>query len=91
MRFSSSRLSSKSQITFPSWVKESLGVKANMDIVWIEISPGEISVLAKDSSKKNMADKLCGILKGKGADHIDAVGSLLRDREEDLKLEEKDY
>lgn len=91
MRSTSSHLSSKSQLTMPSWVKKSLGVKANMSIVWMELIPGEVSVFAKDVSKKSSAEKLCGIMKGKGADHIDAVESLLKDKKEDLILEERGF
>jgi hypothetical protein len=91
MRTTSSHLSSKSQLTMPSWVKNSLGVKANMSIIWMELNPGEISIFAKDESKKSTAEKLFGIMKSKSVHSLDVVGSFLRDKKEDLMLEERGF
>jgi fatty acid-binding protein DegV len=91
MRSTSSHLSSKSQVTMPSWVKKSLGVKANVSIIWMELNPGEVSIFAKDNSKKSTAEKLCGIMKAKAGNRLDAVESFLRDKKEDLMLEERGF
>ena len=91
MQISSAKLTSKSQITVPSWVRKSLKIQPKMEVVWIELRPGEISVVAKDSDGGNPVEKLCGILKGKGADDIDLVQSLLDDRKKDIELEERGF
>lgn len=91
MKISTAHLTLKGQVTVPAWVRKTLGVEPNMDIVWMEFKPGEISVVAKDQDDRNPVEKLCGILKGKGADDIDIVQSLLDDRKKDLELEERGF
>jgi hypothetical protein len=61
-----------------------------MDIVAVELRPGDVSLVARPAGK-NPVDMLCGIMKGKGADDIDMVQSLLDDRKEDLELEERGF
>ncbi len=89
MKITTGKLTSKGQVTMPAWVREKLNVKPNMEIAWIEFKPGEISVVAKKPLGKNPFDALCGILKGKGADHISLVDSLLEDRKKDIELEDR--
>lgn len=91
MRISTAHLTSKGQVTVPAWVRKTLGVEPNMDIVWMEFKPGEISVLGKVTNSKDSIEKLCGILKGKGMDDIDLVQSLLEDRKKDRELEDRPY
>ena len=89
MKITTAHLTSKGQVTVPAWVREKLGVKPNMEIAWVEFKPGEITIVAKKPLGKNPIDALCGILKGKGADHISLVDSLIEDGKKDLELEDK--
>lgn len=91
MRITTAHLTSKGQVTVPAWVRKTLGVKPNMDIIWMEFKPGEISVMAKNTDNEDPVAKLYGMLQGKGADHIDIVQSLLDDRKKDLELEERGF
>lgn len=91
MRITSAHLTSKGQVTVPSWVRKTLGIQPSMDIVWIELKPGEISVVGKKATGKNPVEELYGMLQGKGADDIDLVQELLDDRKKDLELEERGF
>lgn len=89
MRTASTSLTSKNQVTVPAWVRKALNIKAKMEIVWMELEPGEICIISKNNSKKNPVENLCGILKGKGIDNIDLTQSLLEDRKKDRILAER--
>ncbi|GEM_PF-2107012 len=91
MKISLGQLTSKSQVTVPAWVRKKLGIETKTKIVWLELKPGEISVIAKKALGKNAIDQLCGVLKGKGIDQINLVDNLLVDRKKDLELEEKGF
>ena len=90
MRAAILHLTSKGQTTIPSWMRKAMAVEPNMDIVAIELNPGEFSLVPRPAVK-NPVDALRGMLKGKGADHIDIVKSLRKDREEDIRLSERGF
>jgi len=66
MHATSTSLTSKNQVTVPAWVRKVLKLKSKMEIVWMELIPGEICVLSKNiGPHENPIENLCGILQGK--------------------------
>lgn len=55
----------------------------------MKIHSSKLSSKGQVTTSKNPVKNLCGILKGKGADNVDLVQSLLDDRKKDLKLEKR--
>jgi bifunctional DNA-binding transcriptional regulator/antitoxin component of YhaV-PrlF toxin-antitoxin module len=88
MKIPISSLSEKCQTTLPSEIRDMFGIKANEQILWIQVTPGLISLASVKKYKKGSWTKsICG----KYANKVDAVKSLLDDRKEDLILEERGY
>ena len=88
MNIPKSSLSEKCQTTLPSEIRDMFGIKAKEQILWIPVSPGLISLASVKIYKKGTWTKsICG----KYSNRTDAVQSLLNDRKEDLKLEERGY
>jgi bifunctional DNA-binding transcriptional regulator/antitoxin component of YhaV-PrlF toxin-antitoxin module len=87
MAVTTSKLSSKFQVTVPSWVRKQLGAKVNSEIVWIQTKPGEVVVLARDEGKDPLLE-LCGKYQD---DSWDSVEEIRKSRNEDLILEQRKY
>ena len=85
-----SRLSSKKQITVPAEVCKKLNLKPKTTILFLEFRPGEFQIVPGPSSAagKSWAKSLAGKYRD---DSVDGVQSLLDDRKEDLRLEERGY
>ena len=72
----------------PSQIREMFGIKAKEQFLWIQVSPGLISLVSLKKHKKGTWTKsICG----KYSNKTDAVQSLLNDRKEDINLEERGY
>lgn len=85
MNISTSKLSSKFQVTVPSWVRESLGGQEHSELVWMEVKPGEIVVMVKKHTKNSLMD-----LHGKFEDNSwDSLKEIRNDRDNDLILEQR--
>jgi len=87
MGISTSVMSSKFQITVPAWVRKSLDLGAHDEIVWMEMKPGEISVVSK--SKKSGLLNLCGVLKGNGFEERQIVDEFIEEKKQEIELENK--
>jgi len=87
MPTSTSKLSSKFQVTVPAWVRKQLGAKENSEIVWIQTKPKEIVIVAQDEGQDSLS-KLCGMFQD---DSWDSVEEVRKSRNEDLLLEQRKY
>lgn len=85
---SKTRVSSKYQTVIPSWVRKSLNIDANTEIVWISFKPGQITVqpAPRDEDQKPWPYNLAGLLKD---DTCDSLEELKKYKEEDKKLEKR--
>lgn len=90
MTIPQAKLSSKKQITIPAEVCRKMNLAPQTKILFVEFRPGEFQIITagKKISRKNWAASLYGKYQQPG---IDGVQSLLDDRKEDQKLEEKGY
>lgn len=88
MNIPSSSVSEKCQTTLPSEIRDMFGIKAKEKILWIQVTPGLISLASVKNYKKGCwTNNICG----KYANKVDAVQSLLNDRKNDLDLENRGY
>ena len=88
MGISEAKVSSKFQITIPAWVREKLAITAHCEVVWIEMNPGDVTLVSKNKSPKNIdwVDQLCGIVEDKS---FDSMKELKRYKKEDQIMEKR--
>lgn len=86
-----STITSKGQTTVPSEVRKMFDLKPNTKIMWISMKPGDLSIVPihRKNTKQDWVDELCG----KYADDtgFDLTQSLIDDKKEDMRLEERPY
>lgn len=85
---SKTKVSSKYQTVIPAWVRKSLNIDANTEIVWISFKPGQITVrpAPKEDDQKPWPYNIAGILKD---DKTDVMEELRAYKEEDKRLEKR--
>jgi len=85
---SKTKVSSRYQTVIPAWVRKSLNIDANTEIVWMSFKPGEITVqpAPNKEDKESFADSIAGILKD---DSWDSLEELKKYKMEDKELEKR--
>lgn len=85
----SSKISSKFQVVIPADIRKKLNIKPNMELVWIELKPGDFAVGVKEKmSNEEWIEEMCGIIEDNSWDSLE---ELKKYKGEDKLLEKRKY
>ncbi len=90
MPLTTSRPTSKFQITIPAWVRQKYKIDKNTDVVWMETGNGELTIVPKPAANdfETWLKNITGFLKD---DSWDSVEEIRKYRQEELEIEKRKY
>jgi len=90
MPITTSRPTSKFQVTIPAWVRKKYKIDSTTSIMWIEIKPGELTIIAKPKCDDfdDWLKNITGILKD---DSWDSLEEIRKNRKNELEYEQKKF